>query len=763
MTDAERMCSAAIGYADLGFLVLPLWSAHDGRCDCGRAECTSPGKHPHGRYARHGLKDATQDGVVICSWFNDSQAVNIGILTGIESGIVVLDVDPRHGGEESLKVLGPLPDTAKVATGGGGWHCFFRHPGGEVRNSVGKLGDGLDIRGDGGYVVAAPSVHASGQQYRWLRDPRAGLADLPQCILDKLIDVPAAKTGLPVEDAIPIGQRDNTLTSLAGTMRRRGMSKKAILAALREENKRCEEPLPDKDLVRISESIGKKEPAKAANQRQAEAVHIEQAIPFPVSCLPQPVARFVDISSRAIGCDPSYVALPLLAGLASAIGNARRIQLKRGWSEPAIIWAAIVGDSGTLKSPALWVALQAVRGRQHVAMKQHAEAMALYEVELVQYERDLQDWKRSKAQEDPPVRPEEPKASRYWCDDTTVEALAVLLLQNWRGLLLVRDELSGWLGSFDRYSQGKGADAAKWLEMFGGRSIMVDRKGGSSKTIYVPRAAVSVTGGIQPGTLQRALGVEHRENGLAARLLLACPSRRPKRWTETDISPELENQIEAVFEKLYSLEPRADWDGETQPLDLALTPAAKDAWVAFYDEHAIEQAELTGDLAATWSKLEGYAARLALIVHLTRWAVGDPTLEDVNVVDEQSIKAGVELSTWFGYEARRVYSILGENPEQREHRRLIEMIRSKGGSVTIREVQRSSRKYTNAKDAEQALEALVEAGVGVWEDPKPGPAGGRPVRRFVLAQCDDADETPRSSAQEEVLSTSAASTQNVSK
>jgi len=148
-------------------------------------------------------------------------------------------------------------------------------------------------------------------------------------------------------------------------------------------------------------------------------------------------------------------------------------------------------------------------------------------------------------------------------------------------------------------------------------------------------------------------------------------------------------------------------------------------------------------LAATWSKLEGYAARLALIVHLIRWAAGDPTLGDADVVDERSVKAGVGLSTWFGHEARRVYGILGEDPEQREHRRLVEMIQSREGAVTTREVQRSSRKYANAKDAEQALETLVEAGVGVWEDPKPGPAGGRPVRRFVLTQCVDADKTCR--------------------
>ena len=363
------------------------------------------------------------------------------------------------------------------------------------------------------------------------------------------------------------------------------------------------------------------------------------------------------------------MALPVLAGLASAIGNTRRICLKHSWCEPAIVWGVIVGDSGTLKSPALEIALRPIRRRQQAAMKAFAEAMEAYKVRLMQYEKELTAWKRSSTEGEPPVKPEEPQADRCWCDDTTIEALAVLLQQNPRGLLLKRDELAGWLGSFDRYSQGRGADAAKWLEMFGGRSIMVDRKSGQSKTIYIQRAAVSVTGTIQPETLRRALGVEHRENGLTARLLLACPPPQAKHWTEDDISHEIESRMEDLFDKLYSLQLVTDSQGDAGPLDLPLTAAAKAAWVHFYDGHAREQEELTGDLAAVWSKLEGYAARLGLIVHLVRWAAGDRTLDNPNMIDERSIEAGVRLSQWLGHEASRLYAILGESDEQREQRR----------------------------------------------------------------------------------------------
>jgi hypothetical protein len=476
-------------------------------------------------------------------------------------------------------------------------------------------------------------------------------------------------------------------------------------------------------------------------ERRGESMSPARAVAFPVACLPSPVDEFVREAARAIGCDPSYVALPLLAGLASAIGNTRRIRLKHSWCEPAIVWGAIVGDSGTLKSPALEMALRPIRRRQQAAMQEHTKAMELYKIRSMEYEKELATWKRSKMGGEPPVKPEEPVAVRYWCDDTTVEALAVLLQQNPRGLLLTRDELAGWLGSFDRYAQGKGADAAKWLEMFGGRSIMVDRKGGQAKTLYVPRATVSVTGGIQPETLRRALGVEHRENGLAARLLLACPTPQAKRWTEADVSQEIESRMEALFDRLYSLPLVEDGKGDAGPLDLPLTPGAKNAWIAFYNEHAQEQEGLTGDLAAVWSKLEGYAARLALIVHLVRWAARDRTLDNPNAIDERSIGAGVQLSRWFGREADRVYAILRESEEDRERRRLVEAIERKGGAVTVREVCRSSRMFANTEAAKLALDELTEAGYGRWEDLPIGPTGGRPTRRFLLAARVDADET----------------------
>jgi hypothetical protein len=459
--------------------------------------------------------------------------------------------------------------------------------------------------------------------------------------------------------------------------------------------------------------------------------------PFPIDALPEPIRGFVDAGARAIGCDPSYLALPLLTAIAAAIGNTRRLELKRGWSAPPILWGAIVGESGTAKTPAFKLVMRPVRERQRKALERYRAAVEQYKADLACWEQDMAAWKK-RGSGLPPAEPEEPQAERFIVSDTTVEALAPILLANPRGLLLARDELAGWIGSFDRYAnKGRaGADAANWLSMFNAESIIVDRKTGDPRTIHVPQAAVCVSGGIQPAILQRALGLEHRESGLAARLLLTCPPRRPKRWTEADIDPSAEAELARLFDRLYELQPTTDDDGEPRPRLVRLSGDAQAAWIAYYNAHAIEQADLAGDMAAAWSKLEEYAARLALVVHFVRWAAGD--VADETRLDVASMNAGIMLANWFKHEARRVYAMLDESDAERDQRRLVEWIDRKGGTVTAREVQRGCRWLREPGQAEAALEKLVKAGLGRWEQSTAGQRG-QPTRRFKLSTLSTVD------------------------
>jgi len=468
------------------------------------------------------------------------------------------------------------------------------------------------------------------------------------------------------------------------------------------------------------------------NAKPSAAPPVERFKPFPIDALPQPIRGFVAAAAKAIGCDPVYIALPLLAVLASAIGNARRLRLKRAWAVPAILWTVIVGESGTQKTPALKLVMRLIEKRQRKALERFHEAMRQHEVAMVNYGKELDAWKRAKKAGEPPEKPIPPQAKRFFVSDTTVEALAPLLLENPRGLLLSRDELAGWLGSFDRYANRKsGSDEANWLSMHSGEAMTVDRRAGNPRTIYVPMASVSVCGGIQPAVLRRALGTEHWESGLTARLLLACPPRHPKQWTEADIDPESEGQIGSLLDRLYELQPAAGDDGQVDPVVIDLTPEAKAAWTAYFNANAQEQCDLSGDLAAAWSKLEESPARLALIVHFTRSAANDPTLKRSDAVDAASMAAGIKLAEWFKHETRRVYAMLSETEEQRDQRRLMEFVERKGGAATPRDVQQGCRWLKQSGAAQAALAQLVNANVGNWE-PTPRGQPGQPTQRFRL-------------------------------
>jgi hypothetical protein len=253
-------------------------------------------------------------------------------------------------------------------------------------------------------------------------------------------------------------------------------------------------------------------------------------------------------------------------------------------------------------------------------------------------------------------------------------------------------------------------------------------------------AAVSVAGRIQPGILRRCLKCVYRENGLAARLLMAFPPKRRKQWTEASIPAETEAEMAAVFDGLYALDFDFDDVGQPQPVIIGLTPAAKKVWIDCYNRHNSEQANLEGDLAAAWSKLECYVPRFALIFHYIRVVAGDPSRSAHDVVDEKSVMAAIELVHWFCNETRRIYAMLDESELDKGRRELVEKIRQKEGSLTARELMRSTRRYQTMEEAQSALDDLANHGFGRWEWSTRTSRGGRPTRRLVLTDV-DADTT----------------------
>ena len=168
-----QMGESALWYAKNGIPVFPVHVAVNGVCSCGNSECDSAGKHPR---TAHGHHDASTDPTQVSEWWRRWPNANIGSPTQAPaSGSMVVDVDPRNGGDDSLECLilkhGRYPDTAEQISGGGGRHIVFRDPGTALPKT---LAPGIDLKGEGGYVVVAPSLHPSGRRYSWmaLRAPK---------------------------------------------------------------------------------------------------------------------------------------------------------------------------------------------------------------------------------------------------------------------------------------------------------------------------------------------------------------------------------------------------------------------------------------------------------------------------------------------------------------------------------------------------------------------------------------------------------------
>jgi len=287
--------TASLEYARRGWPVVPLHSPtgnFDQPCSCRRATCLQVGKHPchkntckdQGKHQCHQTicesvgkhprlmeweKKATADEATVREWLKMWPASNVGIATGPDFGWV-LDVDPRHSGLETLAALeakhGKLPETLTGDTGGDGVHYVFEYPDFEIKNlTKGEIGPGLDVKAAGGQIVAPPSLHSSGKRYRWRND--APIVKAPDWLLDLLREAmsrkqPASGPASEVGDKLQHPNRYPTLFSLAGSMRRRGMTVDEIKVAVAAVNEnRCDPPL-DADTVRkIAEGIGKYSPA----------------------------------------------------------------------------------------------------------------------------------------------------------------------------------------------------------------------------------------------------------------------------------------------------------------------------------------------------------------------------------------------------------------------------------------------------------------------------------------------------------------------
>lgn len=283
---------AARDYAAAGKPVFPVWGIIGEKCRCGDPHCKNPGKHPHSHLAPKGKNSATVDPEIINAWFHRDPSCNIAMSTGATLGVAILDVDEGHGGYESIETLerqyGDLPAAHAVLSGGGGLHIYFANPIHQtIATSTALIGPGLDIRAQGGSIVLPPSIHASGRRYQWGELTKNGLGpsetftpmpswlialttkpaeSLPVIVPSRHLHLREPGTGNDRNGPIPGGQRNATLASRSGAMRRAGFCESEILAVLIQMNQdRCHPPLPEREVHAIAKSVARYAPAPAVS------------------------------------------------------------------------------------------------------------------------------------------------------------------------------------------------------------------------------------------------------------------------------------------------------------------------------------------------------------------------------------------------------------------------------------------------------------------------------------------------------------------
>jgi hypothetical protein len=448
--------------------------------------------------------------------------------------------------------------------------------------------------------------------------------------------------------------------------------------------------------------------------------------------------HWVCAEAEARGCPPDYLAAGLITSASALLGNARWARAIETWAEPPNLWTVLIGPPSIGKTPGLRPFVDGCRTIERNEMTAWQQANARHQTLVEKARLKEEEWKEQVKQavkgkkSEPPARPVEadapnpPPMPRVLAMDATTEELQNLLVERVRGLLYMRNELSGWLGNHDRYG-GKGGDRAFYLECWDGGSYVVDRVKNHDKPRRIERATLSILGGLQPDKLKEALSGP--DDGLAARLSYIWPN--PVSIKSLTSEPDHEAQYRremliVAMRRLHGLEMSADLDGQPAPKSVPLDREA----LALFDQmrmESMERARSTRGLAAGWHGKTGRALRLALTFQMLGWTTTGVSAEPGVIEADTMVRAGLYLD-YLGAMFDRVTAGLAVGQAEADAAIIARHILAEG-LTTLNEralYRQSGWAWLRASERRaEALEVLVKAR---WlRPPAARPGQGRPA------------------------------------
>lgn len=387
------------------------------------------------------------------------------------------------------------------------------------------------------------------------------------------------------------------------------------------------------------------------------------AIKFPLNVLPSRLVGLVQRFAESLQVDETAIATIMLNAVSGAIGNSIRVAPKKSYRIAPFLWTILVQPSGYGKSHVISNLMQPIDDRQSDAWMKYKKEIAVYNQLSKKEKKDA----------------EYPKLEQFYTSDVTTESLIVSLQDSTRGLLVVRDELSGLVMSLNQYkTESKGGDKQFFLELYNGGTIKVDRK--TAGHFYIRNAGASVLGGIPPSVIPQIFGEDSINDGFFPRFLLVNDDSEPKQFSDSEVSFNDTWLWHHVIDQCYRIPLQVD-NGRIQPTILSFEPGALELFKNFYNELMVgTRPFVTARVMPFIPKLITYSLKFAgilLVLELIFNTLSDKTDEKVSVVSDVSvslketkinkkiIEGAIEITRYFAGQAVKVLDSYAGREKQR--------------------------------------------------------------------------------------------------
>lgn len=368
---------------------------------------------------------------------------------------------------------------------------------------------------------------------------------------------------------------------------------------------------------------------------------------FPVEVFPQSIQRIIYELATAFDVAPDVAACAILSFVGACIGRTRAIRLKKGWTEHPNLFLAIVGESGIGKSPVGELIKSILVSFEVKWRAEYDRKMAQYMADMAEYKRKLKDGDLDA------TAPEKPVLREIMAEDATIEGVGEMLKANPRGVIWLRDELTGLLLDLDKYSGKEGSARSRLLSAFNA-SLWKNTRKDSSKNSFIEKALLSICGTIQEKLLAGVFSQSDTDSGFTPRFLMCRVVKlKPPEWSETSVSESTLETLKRIFGVFLDW----DFDDNRKPCMVDMSPVAKKVYVEWFEKQASEpwrDPEAREDKALL-AKNRSYAARLALILHSLDAALkADGENKGLSEISEEHIRGGIKLTECFTEHHRQI-------------------------------------------------------------------------------------------------------------